>query len=275
MRMTSSRSPDLLRGRGLRAPIGPVSLAIASRLLLGVILLLGASATHLLVFGHVPLSAEGQGIDHPFTAGGDADTIVHRSGSTTAELIDRLRAALSVEGVRLIELRLGRPVDTHVDVRLRIDLDAEEASEVARVVAALSSVELDEVRIRSVTPTVAGVRLDVGGTLDLSTDRLEVELQEVDRTAVGLTSAVERSGARLRRLEVPEVRDGSVVLLAVQGTLEALVVLLNDLERHHTAPIRFEAFRVEAIDGREFELAVGFRPRGSDYRDRRSERAAP
>jgi hypothetical protein len=41
-------------------------------------------------------------------------------------------------------------------------------------------------------------------------------------------------------------------------------MLLIDLERHHTAPVRFEAFRVEALDARDYELAVTFLARETE-----------
>jgi len=257
---SAALSPDLLEGRGRRSPFRASALAVASRLVLSLLVLVVALLIALRIDGREP---RGPSVDpaSPVMVKQVAVTDGQRAPSTTAGLLERLEDAVRTQGAQLIELSLGRSTDAHADVRLRVDIGGSEASRVARVAAALSHIHLDGVEVRSVTPTNDGARLDIGARLRLTTVRMEAEHAGVDVTAVGLAEAVERAGARLGRLEVPEVSRKAGVVLSVDGPVDALVRLLADLERNHTAPTRFESFRVEGVGERHYALTVAFRPR--------------
>jgi hypothetical protein len=262
-------SPDLIRGRGRRVSLRTVSLTIASRLVLSAIGLLAAAVT-VGSFG----VARGEGWEQErlesvsLPAARPRSSTGESARTTPSELLDRLHVVIGGERGRLVDMRLGRPVQARgsgsIDVRLRIDMQRDASSDVARLLSALESAQLRDLQLRAVTPTPGGLRLDVTATAVLATGRLTGDRSDVDRTAVGLTASVEGSGSRLRRLEVPEVGTEAPIVLAADGTIEELIMLLIDLERHHTAPVRFETFRVEALDARHYELAVTFQARETE-----------
>jgi len=262
VRTTEEVSPDLFEGRARRASVRAVLLTVVSRIVLALLALVAL----FVIARWIDLGSGGGSSQAAIESGPMDDAAVPSSAVarpvlTTADVLGRLSAALEGQGVRLVELRFGRAIDARVDVRLRIDSATDSSSQVARVLESLAAAGLEGATVRSVTPTPASVRLDVDGSILLSTERLHAERQVGGPRAVALTATVERSGALLRRLEVPESRDGTIVSLAVHGPVDALVRLLDDLERHHTAPVRFEAFRAEASSDGAYELSVAFRHR--------------
>lgn len=190
-------------------------------------------------------------------------------GMTMAELLSQV--SRESRGVRasIIALEVAPEADAGADVHLRIDTLGADASSVAEVVGALDRAQLEVPRVRTVTPVPSGTRLDMTARVVRATTPLALAVAEGDGVggtdlSVVLTGLVQRSGAELRRLEV---REGSTagepltVTLVARGAIAPLVVLLDALERSHTAPSRFVTLRVEAAGDDLYDLMTTFRLR--------------
>lgn len=166
-------------------------------------------------------------------------------GTTIAELLVGLEAALLGSSAHLLELEIGAPDGVRVPVVLRLELPSGGAVAVERIVRALEGSRFEAVNARSVTPVPGGARLDIAARVTLASLAPIRELEVVRPAAVALTDAVTRSGAYLQHLEVP-TEDAAPIRMEVRGDLATLATLVGDLEEHHTAPLRFVSLMLRA-----------------------------
>jgi len=258
------------RPEGLARRIEPslrsIVLAVASRATVGLLVIAGVALVTLprwtpsvpatVVDGDPRQTMTGETFGEAVTPGG---------AMTTAGLLAAVDRETRSVRARIVELEIVPGTGTRAEVRARIDTPGGDASSVAQVVAALDQARLDAPRVRTVTPVPDGARLEVTAGVERASAPLSLHEGLVPEPhsadlSVALTELVQRSGAELRRLEVRDpggAEDGGTVRLAVRAAAEPLVALLDALEREHTAPLRFTAWRVEAI-GDELELAATF-----------------
>lgn len=185
----------------------------------------------------------------------------HRERSSThSETLESLVSAHRTSLPRLIELSMTRPRHGRSDVRIVLEMPSESATEVDRALGIALRSRIDEARVRSITPTPGGARLDLEGAIQLSTARRsDGEEHGPDGVAGAMSRIVADSGATLRRLDVP--RGDAPIRMVATGDGHALVTLLQALEETYTAPVRIEELRVAADTADRFELRVAFRLR--------------
>lgn len=250
----------------LGSPVRSTVLALASRTAVGALAVMGA------VLASIPHWPEDSGLTGsrvrlaPPVA---ADPATATAGTTMADLLSAVHRETHAVGASIIELDVVPTVGAGADVLLRVDAHDGDASSVAEVVAALGRAQLDAVRVRSIIPVPAGSRLELSAQTSRASMPLPASTVEADvEQSIILADLVQRSGAELLRLEVRDASDGAgvstqggTIRLSARGEAGAIVILLDALERTHTAPLRFLSLRIEGSSDGRLDLATVFRPR--------------
>ena len=250
----------------LGSPVRSTVLALASRMALGALAVMAA------VLASIPLWPKDSGLTGSrvqLAPPAAADPVIATAGTTMADLLYAVHRETRAVGASIIELDVVPAVGAGADVLLRIDAHGGDASSVAEVVAALGRAQLDAVRVRSITPVPSGSRLELSAQTSRASMPLPASPVVADaEQSIILADLVQRSGAELRRLEVRDASDGAAasttggtIRLSARGEAGAIVILLDALERTHTAPLRFLSLRIEGSSDGRLDLATVFRPR--------------
>ena len=250
-----------------RAPIRANALAFASRVV--VVVLVAAVALAGIGSAELRSTASESGEEGWADPRIDSETGIpvgtdREGGATFADVLGQLLPAYTDPTGQLLSLALGGWQGRTVDVRLVITVSGNGSNEVDRVVDGLRAAGIDRVSVRSLTSTPAGTRVELTGTLLVSTRRLPASDRFVgiqrERAPIALTGLVVSTGAALTRLDMPSA-DGGPVRLSARGSAAALIALLDAVEKDYSAPSRVDELRVESGPEGTYDLSVGFRLR--------------
>jgi len=189
------------------------------------------------------------------------DVTAPRAGRTHTATLQALKSAVADVDARLLGIDVRRGGPSIATVELTVTTRGDRAEDIQRVVEAIGRSGLDDVRLRSVTPTPEGHRLDVGAMSAIATAPLPGIGTDGGRPmAVVLSEVVDRSGADLRRLEMP-VSAEEPVRMALAGSARLVIAALGIVEHEVSAPMRVESISVRAGAADGWELGLTFRPR--------------
>jgi hypothetical protein len=247
------------------SPIRAVLLTISSRLASVALV----AATALLIVGM--LGPEDDLVDR---LSGTTD-IVNAPGSDVgagatsfAKVMEGILLVLDHPDERLLALAIGKRQGRTVDARLVVTVRAGGSTEIDRLTSALGAAGLDDLRVRSVVPVPAGSRLELSGSVVVTSDPLPTSGRlPDDRIASRIAELVASTGASLTRLDIPVTRSGAIRLSA-RGPATAVVDLLRELEARYSAPLRIDDLRIESGSDGNFELFTTFRLRTDVLDDR-------
>lgn len=233
-----------------RRPDRAIALVVLSRATLVLMLVLGAWAVHLALGG-----ASGADV----LAVPRATVVLDTAGTDHAGLLGGVTAGVRDVSGRIVELDVGTNVARRAPVRMRVEVPARGAADVDRLVRRVAAAGLDDVTVQGVTPVAAGVVVELAGSVllrasgaagaagaaDVAAGELRSETDAGGRAGlVVLSEVVERSGARLRRLEL--LSDGTGVRIDVAGVPDELVALVSTLEMEHSSPLDLRSLRLRA-----------------------------
>jgi hypothetical protein len=235
-------------------PDRAIALVVLSRTTLALMVGLGVWVGHVALHG--PSGPDALAIPR-------ASVVLDTAGTDHAGLLEGVVESVRGAGGRVIELDVGAHVTRRAPVRLRVELPGRGAGEVDRLVRRVEAAGLEDVTPQGVTPVAGGVVLEIAGAVWLR-GALGAEVRTDARAElVVLSDIIERSGARLRRLEL--LNDGSGVRLDVAGTTGELVALVATLEKGSISPLDLRSFRFRerGDDGADLDLVFGIRSAGS------------
>lgn len=251
-----------------RRPDRAIALVVLSRATLVLMLVLGAWAVHLALGG-----ASGADV----LAVPRTTVVIDTGGTDHAGLLGGVTAGVRGVSGRIVELDVGTNVARRAPVRMRVELPARGAADVDRLVRRVAAGGLDDVTVQGVTPVAGGVVVELAGSVllrasgasgaagaagaaDVGAGEMRVETDAGGRAGlVVLSEVVERSGARLRRLEL--LSDGTGVRIDVAGVPDELVALVSTLEMEHSSPLDLRSLRLRAGADGVADLELVLRPR--------------
>jgi hypothetical protein len=228
-------------------PDRAIALVVLSRVTLVLMVALAAWAVHVALSG--PSGPDTLAVPR-------ATVVLDSAGTDHASLLEGVLASVRGTGGRVVDLDIGAHVERRAPVRMRVVLPAGGAGEVDRLVRRVVASGLEDVTAQGVTPVAGGVVVEMAATIRLrGTGTAAVGAVVGAGTAVEtgtdpraglvvLSEVVERSGVRLRRLEL--LGDGSGVRVDVAGVTDELVALVATLERSHSSPLDFRSVRLRA-----------------------------
>lgn len=182
------------------------------------------------------------------------------SGIDIADMLRSLEAVAAEPGFSLVSFELGRPEGRRAPVAMTFDIPGQ-ADGMVSVLGAVERAGIDGPFPRAVTPIPVGLRADIAGHVLLSVRRLPTTSTEDVPLAVVLTEEIARAGVVLRRLVV-DPEGERMVHLEVDGSADATLALLERIERHHAAPVRFASIAGRRTESGGRLLTLVFRPRG-------------
>jgi hypothetical protein len=240
-----------IRPAGAR-PTRAIALAVLSRVILGLLMVVGLW-TVLLAVGEPSRPAA---LAVPRTT-----VMVDRSGTDLAGLVERVVTGVGSTGGRLVELDVGTHVSRTAPVRMRVQQRGASGGEVDRLVLRTAAAGVDAAVPQGVTPVAGGFLIELEGSVLISPVGPDDGPVDARADLVVLSEVVERTGVRLRRLELlSDVT--ATVRLDVTGTLDELVALVTAVEQGHGAPLGIRSLRLRAADEHVADLDLVFALRG-------------
>jgi hypothetical protein len=255
---------DLLEGRAARSPLKVrVMHAVSS----AVVLLLLAVAT-LTVIASARVAGATQSSD-PAAVGPGSDRPVVLDGPAVSALVDGLAGAAVTVGGDIVEIRLDNPRALHGGLTFRVDVPGSGASTIARLLARLERIGIDQPRVTSVMAVPGGSRIDVIGAYVPSMrarSRTTAQQDHAD-VSVRIADLTQEAGVDLRRLETGDADRNGTVRVIGTGTRDGIVRLISELERDLSAPSRIRSLRVRPTSDRgSYEVDLQFVIREMDPR---------
>jgi hypothetical protein len=255
---------DLLEGRAERSSLKVRVLHAVSS---AVVLLLLAVATFT-VIASARLAGATASPDLAAVDPGIGRTVAW-DGPAVSVLVDGLGRAAATVGGDIVEIRLENPRALRGDLTFSVDVPGSGSSTIARLLARLERIGIDQPRVTSVVALPGGSRIDVIGAYVPSMQaRSSTTAQHGDAdVSVRIADLTQEAGVDLRRLETGDVERKATVRIIGTGTRDDIVRLISELERDLSAPSRIRSLRMRPTSDRgSHEVDIHFVIREVDPR---------